>query len=69
MKRYQPTTEEIDALFTIAEYLHDAIEINNSYFDDEETDDEQRKVIFESSKKIYKSCLTIYKANNALPFG
>lgn len=69
MRRYNPTTEEIDALYTVAEHLNDAININNDHFYDEETDNEQRKVIFEATKKIYKSCLTIYKANKSLPFG
>ena len=69
MKRYQPTTEEIDALFTIADYLHDVIEINNQYFYDEDTDDEQRKIIYNSTKEIYRSCLVIYNTNKLFPFG
>lgn len=69
MKRYQPTTEEIDALFIVAPFLNDAIEINNDYFYDEETTDYQRKVIFESSKAMFKACLKIIQSNKLLPFG
>lgn len=68
MNPYRPTNEETDALFKVAPYLHDAISINNNYFHDDDTDDEQRKIIFESSKTMYKSCLKIYKSNQLLPF-
>lgn len=67
-RRYNPTTEEIDALFKYAPYLHDSIGSNNDYFYDDETTDEQRTIIFESSKAIYKSCLKIANASNLLPF-
>jgi hypothetical protein len=69
MKRYQPTTQEIDALFLIAYHLTDAVNINNEHFYDPTVDDDERKLIFEATKKIYKSCLTIYEANKSLPFG
>lgn len=69
MKHYQPTNEEINALFVIAPFLNGAIDINNYYFYDEETSDEQRKVIFDSSKTIFKSCLKIANSNKILPFG
>lgn len=68
MKQYQPTEKEIDALFIIAPFLHDAISINELYFYNDETDDEERKIIYEASKNIYKSCLKIHECNKSLPF-
>jgi hypothetical protein len=67
-RRYQPTKEEIDSLFSIITSLNDAIDINNDCFYDEETSDEQREIIFNSVKAIYKSCLKIYNSNKTLPF-
>jgi hypothetical protein len=32
MRRYQPTTKEIDVLFSVNASLNDAIEINNDHF-------------------------------------
>jgi hypothetical protein len=69
MRRYNPTTEEIDALFIVAPFLNDAIDINNDHFYDEETTDLQRNLIYKESKKIYKSILKIYISNSNLPFG
>lgn len=68
MRRYQPTTKEIDALFIVAPFLHDSISINEQYFYDDETDDKHRKIIYEASKNIYKSCLKIHECNKLLPF-
>ena len=69
MRRYQPTTDEVDALFIIAPHLYNAIVINNDYFHDDETTNEQRVVIHESTETIYKACLQIINANKQLPFG
>ena len=69
MERYKPTNDEINAVLTIANYLNDAININNDYFYDSNVDESERKLIYEATKKIYKSCLVIYKANKSLPFG
>ena len=69
MKNYLPTENEIESLFFIAPFLYDALQINNNYFNDDDTSDEQRKIIFESTKNIYKSLLKIINSNKNLPFG
>ena len=68
MRIYNPTIKEIDALFEVNENLNDSINLNNDYFYDEETTDEERKIIFNSVKQIYKSCLKISQSNKLLPF-
>lgn len=69
MRRYQPTTEEVDALFIVNPSLNEAIDINNDHFYDEDTTNEQRELINKSIKNIYKYCLKISISNTLLPFG
>jgi len=68
MKCYEPTEAEINALFIIAPFLYDSISVNKQYFYDDDTDDNERKIIYASIKNIYKSCLNIYDSNKLFPF-
>jgi hypothetical protein len=63
MSPYNPTTEEIDALYKVMPHAIDIININEQYFyDDEETTDADRKKIHNMSRDLYKSALKMRKA-------
>ena len=68
MKHYHPTNEEVRALFSVLPTMHDCINANERYFYDEDTTDEDRKHIYDSSKAIYKSCLKIVESRDKFPF-
>lgn len=62
MRRYQPTVEEIDALYKVMPHAIDIININDDMFYDEQTTDSDRKKIHKMSKDLYQSALKIQKA-------
>jgi hypothetical protein len=68
MKKYKPTAAEVDALFNVLPGLHDSIIVNNDSFDEEETDKNQKIVIYKEVKNLYKACLKINQARKNLPF-
>ena len=62
MKKYQPTNDEIDALYKIMPHAIDVININNNMFYDKHTSDADRKKIYKMSKDLYQSALKIQTA-------
>lgn len=69
MRAYNPTVEEINALYEVMPHAIDAININEQYFWDEETTDADRKKIHNMSRDLYKSALKMRKALKGAIYG
>lgn len=63
MKFYQPTPEEIDALYKVMPHAIDIININEEEARwSEDVSDADRKKIYKMSKDLYQSALKMRKA-------